>query len=113
MNATTVGHLQDSAVGDRDDLPLVVIERGTSSLVSHLSELWGYRELLSCLVWREVIVRYKQTVLGAAWALLQPISLMIVFTLFFRRVAGASVVGVPYSLFVLAGLLPWVFFAAR
>ena len=76
-----------------------------------LSELWRYRELLYFLVWRDVKVRYKQTVLGAAWALLQPLATMVVFALFFSRVAQNGTGSHPYPLFVLAGLLPWFFFS--
>ncbi len=74
-------------------------------------ELWKYRELLGFLIWRDVKVRYKQTVLGAVWALLQPVMMMIVFTVFFGRTARVDTDGVPYPLFVFAGLLPWTFFA--
>jgi lipopolysaccharide transport system permease protein len=76
-----------------------------------LAELWRYRELLYFLIWRDVKVRYKQTALGAAWAVLQPLATMIVFSLFFSRVAAAPASDVAYPLFVLAGLLPWFFFS--
>jgi lipopolysaccharide transport system permease protein len=76
-----------------------------------LGELWRFRELLGFLVWRDVKVRYKQTVLGAAWAVLQPLLTMIVFSIVFGRMAGVPSGGVPYPLFALAGLLPWTFFA--
>lgn len=91
--------------------PLAIIEptKGLASL--NLAELWSYRELLYFLTWRDVKVRYKQTLLGAAWAILQPIFMMIVFTLFFGRLAGVESKGIPYSLFALAGLVPWTFFA--
>jgi len=74
-------------------------------------ELWRYRELAGFLVWRDVKVRYKQTALGAAWAVLQPLLMMAVFTVFFGRLAGVSSGEVPYPLFAYAGLLPWTFFA--
>ncbi|HEY7862668.1 MAG TPA: ABC transporter permease [Thermoanaerobaculia bacterium] len=76
-----------------------------------LRELWEYRELLFFLIWRDVKVRYKQTLLGAAWAVLQPLLTMIVFTIFFGNLAGVSSDGLPYPLFSYAGLLPWTFFA--
>lgn len=76
-----------------------------------LRELWEYRELLYFLVWRDVKVRYKQTVLGAAWAILQPVATMVVFSLFFGRLAGVPSDGVPYPVFSLAALVPWTFFA--
>ena len=91
--------------------PLVVIEPGTSWVGVNLRELWGYRELLYFLTWRDVKVRYKQTLLGAAWALLQPLILMLIFTVFFSRLAGIKSVGAPYPLFAYTGLLPWTFFA--
>ncbi len=74
-------------------------------------ELWDYRELLYFLVWRDVKVRYKQTVLGVAWAVLQPLLAMFVFSLFFGRLARMESEGLPYPLFNLAGLVPWTFFA--
>ncbi len=79
--------------------------------VIDLAELWVHRELLLFLCWRDVQVRYKQTVLGAAWAVLQPLMTMIVFTIFFSRLAKVPSGGVAYPLFAFAGLLPWTFFA--
>src|ERR1051325_8598342 len=79
-----------------------------------LRELWEYRELLYFLIWRDIKIRYKQTVLGAAWAVLQPTLSMLVFTVFFGRLAGLQhqTGGLPYSVYVFAGLLPWTFFAS-
>jgi lipopolysaccharide transport system permease protein len=77
----------------------------------NVRELWQYRELIFILSWRDVKVRYKQTLLGAAWAVLQPALMMVVFTIFFGRLAHVSSGGVDYSVFVYAGLLPWTFFA--
>jgi lipopolysaccharide transport system permease protein len=77
----------------------------------NVGELWQYRELIYFLTWRDVKVRYKQTVLGAAWAILQPLLMMTVFTVFFARMAGVSSGSLPYPLFAYAGLLPWTFFA--
>jgi lipopolysaccharide transport system permease protein len=74
-------------------------------------ELWQFRELIFFLIWRDVKVRYKQTLLGAAWAVLQPLMMMVVFTIFFGRMAGMPSGGMPYPLFAYAGLLPWTFFA--
>jgi lipopolysaccharide transport system permease protein len=79
--------------------------------VINVGELWRYRELLFFLIWRDVKVRYKQTVLGAAWAILQPLMMMVVFTIFFGRLARLSSGDFPYPLFAFAGLLPWTFFA--
>jgi lipopolysaccharide transport system permease protein len=94
--------------------PLVaptVIEPARGWQWLNVGELWRHRELLFFLAWRDVKVRYKQTVLGVAWAVLQPALLMVVFTIFFARLAGVSVGDVPYPLFALAGLLPWTLFA--
>lgn len=77
----------------------------------NLRELWHFRDLLFFLTWRDVKVRYKQTVLGAAWAVLQPAMMMVVFGVFFGRMAGVAFSGPSYSLFAYAGLLPWIFFA--
>lgn len=87
------------------------IEPSTGWVPIRLGELWEYRELLYFLTWRDVKVRYKQTVLGGAWAVLQPFLTMIVFSLFFGRLAGIGSDGVPYPVFSYAGLLPWTFFA--
>jgi len=76
-----------------------------------LGEVVAYRELLYFLVWRDLKVRYRQTILGVAWAVLQPLLTMLVFTLFFGRLARVPSDGVPYSLFAYAGLVPWTFFA--
>lgn len=76
-----------------------------------LRELYAYRELLYFLTWRDIKVRYKQTVLGAAWAILQPLFTMLIFSIFFGRLAKMPSDGVPYPLFSLAGLVPWTFFA--
>jgi homopolymeric O-antigen transport system permease protein len=76
-----------------------------------LREIWAYRELLYFLVWRDIKVRYKQTALGAAWAILQPVLTMVVFTLFFGNLAKVPSDGIPYPLFSFAGLVPWTLFA--
>jgi len=76
-----------------------------------LAELWEYRELLYFLIWRDVKVRYKQTVLGAAWAIIQPLSTMAVFTLFFGLLAKLPSNGLPYPVFYYSALLPWLYFA--
>jgi lipopolysaccharide transport system permease protein len=76
-----------------------------------LRELWEYRELLYFLTWRDIKVRYKQTVLGAAWAIIQPFFSMVVFSLFFGRLANMPSDGIPYPIFSYAALVPWTFFA--
>jgi lipopolysaccharide transport system permease protein len=94
-----------------EPLPLVVIEPTRRLAALRLGELWAYRELLYFLVWRDVKVRYKQTALGAAWAILQPLMTAAVFTIFFGRLAGIASDGLPYPLFSYGGLLVWTFFA--
>ncbi len=76
-----------------------------------LPEIWRYRELLGFLVWRDVTIRYRQTVLGGLWAVLQPLVAMLIFTVFFHRLGGLGSEGPPYALFVFVGLVPWMFFA--
>lgn len=97
---------------ERPEPEITYIRPSAGWHVLSLGELWRYRELVLMLAWRDVKVRYKQTVLGAAWAILQPALTMVVFTLFFARAAGAAPEGVAYPLFVYAGLLPWFFFSA-
>jgi lipopolysaccharide transport system permease protein len=91
--------------------PVTIIERKPGWQIVDLQELWRYRELLFFLTWRDVKVRYKQTALGAAWAILQPLANMIVFTVFLGRMAGIDSVSVPYSLYVFSGMLAWLFFS--
>jgi lipopolysaccharide transport system permease protein len=93
------------------ELPVTVIERKPGWRFIDFRELWRYRELLYFLTWRDIKVRYKQTVLGAAWAVLQPLATMVVFSLFFGRMAEMPAGGTPYPLFVLSGLVPWFFFS--
>jgi hypothetical protein len=76
-----------------------------------VSEFWHYRELLYFLAWREVKLRYKQAALGAAWAIIQPLFSMIIFTLFFGRLAGVPSDGIPYPLFSFCALVPWTYFS--
>jgi lipopolysaccharide transport system permease protein len=92
-------------------LPVVHIQPSTGWVRLNLGELWAHRELLYFLVWRDLKVRYKQTVLGAAWAVLQPFAAMIAFSVFFGRLAKVPSDGVPYPLFAYCALLPWQMFA--
>ena len=92
-------------------LPVRVFRRRRGWVALDWRELWEYRELLFFLTWRDVKIRYKQTVLGAAWAVLQPALSMVIFTLIFGRLAKLPSDGAPYPIFVYAGLLPWTFFA--
>lgn len=91
--------------------PTVVIRPPRGWVPINWKDLWVYRELLYFLTWREIKVRYKQTVLGFAWAILQPFFMMVVFTLFFGNLAKIPSEGIPYPLFSYAALLPWTLFA--
>ena len=90
-----------------------VYERKRGWTALGLRELWNYRELLYFLTWRDILVRYKQAVLGVAWAMLQPLLTMVVFTVVFNRILGVKspAADVPYAVFSFTGLLPWQFFA--
>ncbi len=87
------------------------IEPSKGWVTLNLRELWEYRELLYFLTWRDIKVRYKQTVLGAAWAIIQPFFTMVVFSLFFGRLAQIPSDGVPYPIFSYTAMVPWTFFA--
>jgi lipopolysaccharide transport system permease protein len=94
-----------------EDMRMIRIEPSKGWVSLKLDELWEYRELLYFLIWRDIKVRYKQTVLGAAWAIIQPVCTMVVFSLFFGRLAKIPSDGVPYPIFAYAALVPWTFFA--
>jgi lipopolysaccharide transport system permease protein len=105
-------HLQPLATPLPEPEPGVIRvapSKGWASL--RLGEVWAYRELMFFLAWRDVKVRYKQTVLGAGWAILQPFLTMVVFTIFFGNLARIPSEGVPYPVFSYAALVPWTFFA--
>ena len=93
------------------DVPVICIEPSTGWVPLNLKDLWDYRELLYFFIWRDIKVRYKQTVLGAAWAIVQPFFTMVVFSIFFGRLAKVPSDGIPYPLFSYAALVPWTFFA--
>lgn len=96
---------------NHDELPVMQIVPSQGWVSLKLRELWNYRELLGFLVWRDIKVRYKQTALGAAWAILQPLFTMLVFSVFFGRLAKIPSDGIPYPVFAYAALVPWTFFA--
>src|SRR5690606_24621301 len=98
-------------VGETDSMPVSIIlpSKGWADL--RLGELWAYRELIFFLTWRDIKVRYKQTVLGAAWAVIQPFTTMVLFTVIFGMLAGMSSDGIPYPVFSFAALVPWTFFS--
>ena len=91
--------------------PFAFLEPSRGFFQLDLSAVWQYRELLYFLAWREVKIRYKQTVIGAAWAVLQPLLTMVIFTVVFGRLANIPSDGLPYPIFAYAGLLPWTYFS--
>ena len=91
--------------------PYTVIAPTRRLALPDVPALWRFRELLYFLVWRDIKVRYKQTALGAAWVIIQPFLTMVVFTVFFGRLANVPSDGVPYPVFSLAALVPWTYFA--
>jgi lipopolysaccharide transport system permease protein len=93
-----------------EEPPMTVIRPTAGWARLRLDELWEFRELVFFFIWRDVKVRYKQTVLGAGWALIQPLFTMLIFSIFFGRLANMPSDGLPYPLFALAGLVPWMFF---
>jgi lipopolysaccharide transport system permease protein len=111
---TSAANLLENHQGPPDGLPeepLVVIEPNKGWSALDLRDLWSFRELLYFLTWRDVKVRYKQTELGVAWAIIQPLFTMLIFTLFFGRLAGVPSDNIPYPIFAFAGLTAWTFFA--
>lgn len=92
-------------------VPTIVVEPTRGLANFNLREIWDYRDLLLFLAWRDISIRYKQTALGASWAVIQPILTMLIFTIFFGNMAGVPSEGVPYPLFSFAALLPWQYFS--
>jgi hypothetical protein len=93
------------------DSHVIVVKPSKGWISLKLKELWEYRELLYFMAWRDIKVRYKQTVLGAAWAIIQPFFTMVIFSIFFGRLAKVPSDGLPYPIFAYAALVPWTFFA--
>lgn len=91
--------------------PVTVIQPSSGWVPLRLSELWHYREILYFLIWRDIKVRYKQTVIGAAWAIVQPLMSMVVFSIFLGGLAKVPSDGIPYPVFAFCGLVPWGFFS--
>ncbi len=102
---------QAEIANPQSPLPVFHIDPPTGWTLIGLRELWDHRELLYFLTWRDVKVRYKQTALGAAWAIIQPLFMMLVFSLFFGRLAKIPSDGIPYPIFTFCALLPWQLFA--
>lgn len=107
MNSPSI----ETRAASSDLPPLITIVPSSGWVRLNLRELWNYRELLVFLIWRDLKVRYRQTALGAAWAILQPFLTMVVFSVFFGKLAGIPSDGIPYPIFVYAGLLPWQIFS--
>src|SRR6266704_5098715 len=105
MATDTLSHVSQS------EIATTVVQPRRPFWHLELGHLWEYHELLFFLIWRDVKIRYKQTALGVAWAVMQPLLTMLIFTLFFGRLAGVPSDNIPYPLFAYAGLLPWTFFA--
>lgn len=95
-----------------DDVPVLYLEPTKGWVSLRLQDLWRYRELLYFLAWRDIKIRYKQTILGGLWAIAQPLLTMVVFTLFFGRLAKMPSDGIPYPIFSYAALVPWAFFSS-
>ena len=112
MSAITEIDLQTKIPSGKDSTRVLRIQPSRGWVPLKLGELWAYRELLYFLIWRDIKVRYKQTALGAAWAIIQPFSTMVVFSLFFGKLAKMPSDGIPYPIFSYAALVPWTFFAA-
>lgn len=103
--------MPDEVALPRNNLPVTIIQPAKGLIAVNFREFWEYRELLYFLIWRDVKVRYKQTALGAAWAILQPFMTMVVFTVFFGKLAKMPSDGIPYPIFAYCALLPWQLFA--
>lgn len=99
------------AAEDMDPRPLTIITPNPDQ-AHYWRDLWASRELLGMMVWRDIVVRYKQTAMGLSWALLRPLATMLVFTFIFGKLANLPSHGAPYGLLVFSGLLPWLFFSA-
>ena len=93
------------------EIPVIRIEPSCGWVSLRLHELWEFRELLYFLAWRDIKVRYKQTALGVAWAVIQPFFTMVVFSIFFGKLGRMPSDGIPYPIFTFAALVPWTFFA--
>lgn len=111
MQATAVEVKTNRAEKIHSDLPVTIIKPSKGWMPINLRELWEFRDLLYFFTWRDIKLRYKQTVLGFAWAIIQPFFAMVIFTLFFGNLAKMPSDGVPYPIFAYAALLPWTMFS--
>jgi homopolymeric O-antigen transport system permease protein len=112
MTEAIPGLPEAAAPSSLDSFDRIIEPRSGLRGTLQLKELWAYRELLGFLTWRDVTVRYRQTVIGALWAVLQPFTLMVVFSIFLNKLAHVPSNGLPYPLFSFSGLVPWTLFAA-
>src|SRR5256885_538750 len=108
---SVIGDVKSPAESRKTEAPMLVIEPSRGWVSLRLGELWKYRELLYFLIWRDIKVRYKQTALGAFWAVLQPLLTMLLFSVVFGHFGKLPSDGVPYPIFVYCALVPWVFFS--
>jgi lipopolysaccharide transport system permease protein len=108
----TISAVPHSPVLNSPERPLLTITPSRGWVALNLADVWAHRELLYFLTWRDIKIRYKQTALGALWAIIQPLFPMLIFTLFFGRLAKIPSDGIPYSIFAYAALLPWTYFAS-
>jgi lipopolysaccharide transport system permease protein len=111
MGETALGGSAERPVSSPCDLPIVRIDAERMAVMPYLRELWSHRELIYFLIWRDIKVRYKQTLIGAGWAVIQPLMIMVVFSLLFGRLARLPSDGIPYPVFYFSALLPWLYFA--
>src|SRR6202158_3558936 len=109
--STTPVAPKEEQIAHKPELHLLRLQSSKGRVSLNLRELWEFRELLYFLTWRDIKIRYKQTALGASWAIIQPVFTMVVFSLFFGRLAKIPSDGIPYPIFAFAALVPWTFFA--
>lgn len=112
MSASAIAPEGTPAAISLPEKPLFTIAPSHGWVALNLADIWAHRELLYFLTWRDIKIRYKQTALGALWAVIQPLFPMLIFTLFFGRLAKMPSDGIPYSIFAYSALLPWTYFAA-
>lgn len=110
LSTSITAPTSEPAAAPRAQSPLLILEQGRAER-HYWRDLWAYRELFAVLAWRDVAVRYKQTVIGAAWAVVRPLVTMVIFTVLFGRLAHLPSQGVPYSVMVFVGMLPWFLFS--
>ena len=108
---TKRNHDREDELVDNIQIPLVLIQPSKGWVPLRVKELWDYRELLYFFIWRDIKVRYKQTLMGVSWAIIQPIMTMVIFSIFFGKLAGVPSDNIPYPIFSYTALVPWTFFS--